>query len=121
LRQCWQTPAPIGSGQGTTAGERNDITFDSTGRTGRTNIKLAAPGGTNCLTFTRTVVDIGGQVAKRIRAGADGEMADFAMHGKCAAAAGRCPGVAAQVPELPLDEPSPIWLQSRKPVIEFAR
>ena len=48
-------------------------------------------------------------------------MADFAINGKCAAAAGRCPGVAAQVLELSLDEPRPISLQSRKPVIEFAR
>jgi predicted CoA-substrate-specific enzyme activase len=61
----------------------------------------------------RTVVDIGGQDAKVIRIGANGELVDFVMNDKCAAGTGRFLEVQARTLGLALDELGVIALSSR--------
>jgi predicted CoA-substrate-specific enzyme activase len=52
----------------------------------------------------RTVIDIGGQDAKVIRVGANGELEDFVMNDKCAAGTGRFLEVQARTLGLSLEE-----------------
>jgi predicted CoA-substrate-specific enzyme activase len=62
----------------------------------------------------RTVIDIGGQDAKVIRVGANGELADFVMNDKCAAGTGRFLEVQARTLGLSLDELGTIALSAKK-------
>jgi (R)-2-hydroxyacyl-CoA dehydratese activating ATPase len=64
----------------------------------------------------RTVIDIGGQDAKAIRIGKQGELVDFVMNDKCAAGTGRFLEVQARTLSLELDELGPISLNSSSPV-----
>lgn len=62
-----------------------------------TEISCHAKGVTFLFPTARTVVDIGGQDAKVIRIGDDGNVADFVMNDKCAAGTGRFLEVMARV------------------------
>jgi predicted CoA-substrate-specific enzyme activase len=65
---------------------------------------------------TRTVIDMGGQDAKGIKLGPEGQVLDFVMNDKCAAGTGRFLAGAAEALSLPLDEIGALSLQAREPV-----
>ena len=65
---------------------------------------------------THTVIDMGGQDAKGIKVGEDGEVKDFVMNDKCAAGTGRFLANAADTLELSLDDIGEISLKARWPV-----
>ena len=54
-----------------------------------TEISCHARGASYIFPSTRTVIDMGGQDAKAISIGANGEVLDFVMNDKCAAGTGR--------------------------------
>ena len=54
-----------------------------------TEISCHARGASYLFPNTRTVIDMGGQDAKGIKIGADGDVKDFVMNDKCAAGTGR--------------------------------
>ncbi|OFW56706.1 MAG: hypothetical protein A2W01_02855 [Candidatus Solincola sediminis] len=64
----------------------------------------------------RTVIDIGGQDAKVIRIGTNGELADFVMNDKCAAGTGRFLEVQARTLGLSLEELGEIALGAERAV-----
>ncbi len=98
----------IGTGYG-----RFKVTF---GDAQVTEISCHAKGAVTLFPGTRTVIDMGGQDAKGIRIGEDGEVADFAMNDKCAAGTGRFLANAADVLGLSLDAIGPISLRGKAPV-----
>lgn len=98
----------IGTGYG-----RFKVTF---GDAQVTEISCHAKGALSMFPRTRTVIDMGGQDAKGIRIGPNGEVADFAMNDKCAAGTGRFLANAADVLGLSLDTIGPLSLEGRNPV-----
>ena len=81
-----------------------------------TEISCHARGANLLFPKTRTVIDMGGQDAKGIRVGEDGDVKDFVMNDKCAAGTGRFLSNAAETVGLGLDEIGPISLGAKKPV-----
>ena len=71
----------VGTGYG-----RYKVTF---GDAQITEISCHARGASYLFPNTRTVIDMGGQDAKGIKIGADGDVKDFVMNDKCAAGTGR--------------------------------
>src|SRR5574337_694509 len=98
----------IGTGYG-----RFKVTF---GDAQVTEISSHAKGALSMYPHTHTVIDMGGQDAKGIRIGPNGEVADFTMNDKCAAGTGRFLANAADVLGLPLDAIGPRSLEGRNPV-----
>ena len=98
----------IGTGYG-----RFKVTF---GDAQVTEITCHAKGAISFFPDTCTVIDMGGQDAKGIKIGPNGEVADFVMNDKCAAGTGRFLGNAAEVLGLSLDTIGPLSLQGRNPV-----
>jgi len=64
----------------------------------------------------RTVIDIGGQDSKVIRANEKGEMVDFVMNDKCAAGTGRFLEVISKTLEIPLERMGEVSLGSSNPL-----
>jgi predicted CoA-substrate-specific enzyme activase len=81
-----------------------------------TEISCHAKGAVFLFPATRTVIDMGGQDAKGIRVGANGEVEDFVMNDKCAAGTGRFLSNAADTLGLSLDAIGDISLRAGKPV-----
>jgi len=81
-----------------------------------TEISCHARGANHLFPKTRTVIDMGGQDAKGIRVGEEGDVKDFVMNDKCAAGTGRFLSNAAETVGLSLDKIGPISLQAKKPV-----
>jgi (R)-2-hydroxyacyl-CoA dehydratese activating ATPase len=81
-----------------------------------TEISCHARGAKFLFPNTQTVIDMGGQDAKGIRVGLDGDVKDFVMNDKCAAGTGRFLSNAADTLGVSLDEIGPISLQGTKPV-----
>jgi (R)-2-hydroxyacyl-CoA dehydratese activating ATPase len=81
-----------------------------------TEISCHARGANFLFPKTRTVIDMGGQDAKGIRVGEDGDVKDFVMNDKCAAGTGRFLSNSAETVGLSLDEIGPISLEAKKPV-----
>jgi (R)-2-hydroxyacyl-CoA dehydratese activating ATPase len=81
-----------------------------------TEISCHARGANLLFPKTRTVIDMGGQDAKGIRIGEDGDVKDFVMNDKCAAGTGRFLSNAAETVGIGLDEIGPISLGAKKPV-----
>ncbi len=106
------TPAEIAYVVGTGYG-RYKVTF---GDAQITEISCHARGANFLFPQTRTVIDMGGQDAKGIRVGQDGDVRDFVMNDKCAAGTGRFLSNAAETLGLTLDRIGPISLQAKKPV-----
>src|SRR5574337_414586 len=79
----------VGTGYG-----RYNITF---GNAQLTEISCHARGAQFACPGTRTVIDMGGQDAKAISVGPDGQVLDFVMNDKCAAGTGRFLANAAEV------------------------
>ena len=77
----------VGTGYG-----RYKVTF---GDAQITEISCHARGASYLFPNTRTVIDMGGQDAKGIKIGVDGDVKDFVMNDKCAAGTGRFLGSAA--------------------------
>lgn len=102
----------VGSIVGTGYG-RYKVTF---GDTQVTEISCHAKGAWETFPNTRTVLDIGGQDAKAIAVGDNGEVRDFAMNDKCAAGTGRFLGNAAEALTLKLDDIGELSLAARYPV-----
>ncbi len=98
----------VGTGYG-----RYKVTF---GNAQITEISCHAKGAFLLFPKTRTVIDIGGQDAKGIRVGEDGEVKDFVMNDKCAAGTGRFLANSADVLNLNLDEIGPMSLHAKNPV-----
>ncbi len=98
----------VGTGYG-----RYKVTF---GNVQVTEIACHAKGANFLFPNTKTVIDIGGQDTKVIRAGENGEVIDFSMNDKCAAGTGRFLSAAADILNLTLSEIGPISLKSSKPV-----
>jgi len=98
----------IGTGYG-----RYKVTF---GDAQITEISCHAKGAFFLFPRTRTVIDMGGQDAKGIKVGAEGDVKDFVMNDKCAAGTGRFLANAAEALGLPLDEIGAMSLKAKNPV-----
>lgn len=98
----------VGTGYG-----RFNVTF---GDDQITEISCHAKGAVFLFPNTRTVIDMGGQDAKGIRVGPQGEVEDFVMNDKCAAGTGRFLANAAETLSLPLSEIGEVSLHSLAPV-----
>ena len=98
----------VGTGYG-----RYKVTF---GDAQITEISCHARGAKFLFPNTRTVIDMGGQDAKGIRVGDDGDVKDFVMNDKCAAGTGRFLSNAAETLGVSLDEIGPISRQGKKAV-----
>ena len=98
----------VGTGYG-----RYKVTF---GDAQITEISCHARGASYLFPSTRTVIDMGGQDAKGIKIGIDGDVKDFVMNDKCAAGTGRFLANAAEVIGIGLDEIGPLALEARRPV-----
>ena len=98
----------VGTGYG-----RYKVTF---GDAQITEISCHARGA--CLLFpkTRTVIDMGGQDAKGIKIGEEGDVKDFVMNDKCAAGTGRFLANSAEALNMPLDDIGPLALKAKNPV-----
>jgi predicted CoA-substrate-specific enzyme activase len=81
-----------------------------------TEISCHARGAKFLFPNTQTVIDMGGQDAKGIRVGENGDVKDFVMNDKCAAGTGRFLSNAADTLGLTLDQIGPISLEAKKPV-----
>ena len=92
----------------------NDIAFTVATGYGRFSVKEAdkqiseitchAKGIFHLIPGARTIIDIGGQDAKAIRLGENGNILQFYMNDKCAAGTGRFLDVMSRVLEIPLDK-----------------
>ncbi|MDQ3816866.1 MAG: acyl-CoA dehydratase activase [Acidobacteriota bacterium] len=111
-REAGLEPHDVGFVVGTGYG-RYKIAF---GNAQMTEISCHARGASYVFPNTRTVIDMGGQDAKAISIGADGEVLDFVMNDKCAAGTGRFLANAADVMGIGLDEVGPLSLEGRFPV-----
>ncbi|MFB3884127.1 MAG: acyl-CoA dehydratase activase [Thermodesulfobacteriota bacterium] len=80
-----------------------------------TEITCHARGINRLFPRARTIIDIGGQDVKGIKIDAAGKIVDFVMNDKCAAGSGRFIEVIADTLGVPLDEVSPLSLQSKNP------
>ena len=98
----------VGTGYG-----RYKVTF---GNAQITEISCHARGANLLFPKTRTVIDMGGQDAKGIRVGEQGDVKDFVINDKCAAGTGRFLSNAAETVGLSLDKIGPISLEAKKPV-----
>jgi (R)-2-hydroxyacyl-CoA dehydratese activating ATPase len=98
----------VGTGYG-----RYTISF---GNAQMTEISCHARGAHFLCPGTRTVIDMGGQDAKAISVGPNGEVLDFVMNDKCAAGTGRFLANAAEVMGISLDEIGPLSLRATRPV-----
>ncbi len=98
----------VGTGYG-----RYRVTF---GDAQITEISCHARGA--CLIFpkTRTVIDMGGQDAKGIKIGEEGDVKDFVMNDKCAAGTGRFLANSAEALNMPLDDIGPLALKAKSAV-----
>lgn len=81
-----------------------------------TEISCHARGAIYLFPNTRTVIDMGGQDAKGIKTGVDGEVKDFVMNDKCAAGTGRFLANAAEALSMGLGEIGEISLKAKNPV-----
>ena len=111
-REARIDPRDVGFVVGTGYG-RYKITF---GNAQMTEISCHARGASYIFPSTRTVIDMGGQDAKAISIGADGQVLDFVMNDKCAAGTGRFLANAADVMGITLDEVGPLSLEGTRPV-----
>jgi len=98
----------VGTGYG-----RYNISF---GNAQLTEISCHARGAHFVCPGTRTVIDMGGQDAKAISVGSDGQVLDFVMNDKCAAGTGRFLANAADVMGIGLDEIGPLSQRATRPV-----
>jgi predicted CoA-substrate-specific enzyme activase len=98
----------VGTGYG-----RYNISF---GNAQLTEISCHARGAQFICPGTRTVIDMGGQDAKAISVGPEGDVLDFVMNDKCAAGTGRFLANAAEVMGLGLDDIGPLSLRATRPV-----
>jgi predicted CoA-substrate-specific enzyme activase len=105
-------PADVGFVVGTGYGRYN-ISF---GNAQLTEISCHARGAHLVCPTTRTVIDMGGQDAKAISVGSDGQVLDFVMNDKCAAGTGRFLANAADVMGIGLDEVGPLSLRATRAV-----
>jgi predicted CoA-substrate-specific enzyme activase len=104
----WDVSFTVGTGYG-----RYRVPF---GDLQVTEISCHAKGACFFFPRTRTILDMGGQDTKAIRAGEAAEVKDFAMNDKCAAGTGRFLQAAAQVLSLSLDELGEVSLTAKKPL-----
>jgi len=111
-REARVQPHDVGFVVGTGYG-RYRITF---GNAQMTEISCHARGASYVFPSTRTVIDMGGQDAKAISIGEDGQVLDFVMNDKCAAGTGRFLANAADVMGITLDEVGPLSLEGTRPV-----
>ncbi len=81
-----------------------------------TEISCHARGAVYLFPNTRTVIDMGGQDAKGIKTGADGDVKDFVMNDKCAAGTGRFLANAAEALGMGLGDIGEISLKAKNPV-----
>ena len=81
-----------------------------------TEISCHARGATYLFPNTRTVIDMGGQDAKGIKTGEDGDVKDFVMNDKCAAGTGRFLANAAEALGMGLGDIGEISLKAKHPV-----
>jgi predicted CoA-substrate-specific enzyme activase len=98
----------VGTGYG-----RYKVTF---GDAQITEISCHARGANFLFPKTRTVIDMGGQDAKGIHIGPDGDVKDFVMNDKCAAGTGRFLANAAEALSLSLDDIGEIAMRAKNPV-----
>jgi predicted CoA-substrate-specific enzyme activase len=81
-----------------------------------TEISCHARGAVYLFPHTSSVLDVGGQDTKAIRAGPAGQVLDFCMNDKCSAGTGRFLGAASAALEIPLGELGPLAQTARNPV-----
>ena len=105
-------PRDVGFVVGTGYG-RYKVTF---GNAQMTEISCHARGAHFLFPNTRTVIDMGGQDAKAIAIGAEGEVRDFVMNDKCAAGTGRFLANGADVLGVALDDIGEMSRRATHPV-----
>ena len=98
----------VGTGYG-----RYKVTF---GDAQITEISCHARGASLLFPKTRTVIDMGGQDAKGIKIGEEGDVKDFVMNDKCAAGTGRFLANSAEALGMPMDDIGPLALKAKNPV-----
>ena len=98
----------VGTGYG-----RYKVTF---GDAQITEISCHARGASLLFPKTRTVIDMGGQDAKGIKIGEEGDVKDFVMNDKCAAGTGRFLANSAEALGMPMDDIGPLSLKAKNPV-----
>jgi predicted CoA-substrate-specific enzyme activase len=81
-----------------------------------TEISCHARGASYLFPNTRTVIDMGGQDAKGIKIGPDGDVKDFVMNDKCAAGTGRFLASAAEALGMGLADIGEASLRAKNPV-----
>src|SRR5512142_406085 len=81
-----------------------------------TEISCHARGAKFLFPKTQTVIDMGGQDAKGIHVGPDGDVKDFVMNDKCAAGTGRFLASAAEALGMGLGDIGEISLKAKNPV-----
>ena len=112
LKSCGTTKEQVLYVVGTGYG-RYKVTF---GDAQITEISCHARGASYLFPSTRTVIDMGGQDAKGIKVGPDGDVKDFVMNDKCAAGTGRFLASAAEALGMSLGEIGDASLKARNPV-----
>ncbi|MBI2357416.1 MAG: hypothetical protein HYV04_00605, partial [Deltaproteobacteria bacterium] len=112
LRQAGLNEEQIGYVVGTGYG-RYKVTF---GDAQITEISCHAKGANHLFPGTHTVIDMGGQDAKGIKVGEDGEVKDFVMNDKCAAGTGRFLANSAEAVGISLDDIGELSLKGKTPV-----
>ncbi|HEX6730315.1 MAG TPA: acyl-CoA dehydratase activase [Pyrinomonadaceae bacterium] len=110
--QAKTEPHEVGFVVGTGYG-RYKISF---GNAQMTEISCHARGASYVFPQTRTVIDMGGQDAKAISIGSEGQVLDFVMNDKCAAGTGRFLANAADVMGISLEQVGPLSLEGTRPV-----
>jgi predicted CoA-substrate-specific enzyme activase len=98
----------VGTGYG-----RYKVTF---GDAQITEISCHARGASFLFPKTRTVIDMGGQDAKGIKVGEEGDVKDFVMNDKCAAGTGRFLANSAEALNMSMDDIGPVALRAKSPV-----
>ncbi len=104
----WEVMFTVGTGYG-----RYRVPF---GDLQVTEISCHSKGACFLFPGTRTVLDMGGQDTKAIRANEQGEVKDFCMNDKCAAGTGRFLAAAAQVLGLRLEDLGEVAATAKKPL-----
>lgn len=112
LSQAGCEPSDVDRVAATGAGRR-----DAPGRPiDLTEVTAAAIGTVHLEDSARTVIDVGAEEGRAIKAGPDGKVVDFAVNEKCAAGSGAFTEAMARALETPVEQIGPLSLKSTQEI-----